>query len=190
MPLFKKPKNWFIKLIIIGLLVVLLPIYAYATDVDQVTLVNLTNRARVFYGLTPLSLDPALTDAAYTKAQDMLNQGYFDHTSPTGVKPWDYILNSDYDFELAGENLAMDFETSKEIHYAWIQSPKHRTNILNPNFKDIGIATVKGSFENRQTYMVVQMFGAKKTTLGEATSQVKQVMSRVVNLVKYFILGA
>lgn len=119
-----------------------------------------TNQARLDEGLKELSVNDQLSQAALKKGQDMLENQYWAHVSPTKERPWDFIKNSGYKYSVAGENLARDFLNTPEMMDAWLKSPEHRDNILNPKFKEIGIAVVKGKFEDRDTTLVVQMFGA------------------------------
>jgi hypothetical protein len=59
-----------------------------------------------------------------------------------------------------GENLAMgDFSTSAEVVTAWMKSPAHRRNILDPLYSEIGVSVNKGSMNNRQTTILIQHFG-------------------------------
>ncbi len=94
------------------------------------------------------------------KAEDMLTNNYFSHTSPAGITPWKWIEDADYDYNYAGENLAMDFTSAEKMNDAWLTSPTHRANILNEKYKDIGVAVKEGVINGRATIVVVQMFGS------------------------------
>lgn len=133
--------------------------FVLASPINPEKLVDLTNQSRVQIGEKPLRVDGKLEQAAQNKANNMLQYGYFEHYSPSGLTPWDFIHAVGYDYVLAGENLAMDFNTSEGIHNAWMNSPLHKKNIIRADYEDIGIATVKGEFDNHQTIMIVQMFG-------------------------------
>ncbi len=122
-------------------------------------LVDLTNDARLAYNEAPLVRSAKLEQAAALKGQDMAKFGYFSHESPTGVTPWHWFREVGYTFLYAGENLAINFTESKDVQSAWLASPKHRENILNVKFSEIGIATVEGIYNNNPTTYVVQMFG-------------------------------
>ena len=141
---------------------------AQASEITKEKLLDLTNQTRKSYGVKPLLMDPLLYQAAQSKAQDMIQNHYFEHYTPDGKSPWSFIQEAGYRYRYAAENLAMDFRTAEGIHNAWMNSPVHRQNILNPQYKDIGIAVVKGEIDNHQTTLVVQMFGQKdKTLLGK-----------------------
>jgi hypothetical protein len=64
----------------------------------------------------------------------------------------------------AGENLAINFRSSNDVQEAWMNSPKHRANILDKRFEDIGIATVPAESNGKTVLFVVQMFGKKQAT--------------------------
>jgi hypothetical protein len=122
-------------------------------------LVDLTNETRLAYNESPLTRSATLEKAALLKGQDMVKYGYFAHDSPAGVTPWHWFKQAGYLFLYAGENLAINFTESKDINNAWFNSPLHRANMLDVNFKEIGIATVEGMYQGSETTYVVQMFG-------------------------------
>lgn len=123
-------------------------------------LVDETNQNRIADNLSPLLVNPLLQAAAREKADDMAKNGYFAHTSPAGITPWHWFENVGYRFNYAGENLAVNFSDSQDVTDAWMNSIKHRENILNGNFTEIGIATAQGEFNGRPAIYVVQFFGA------------------------------
>ncbi|MEX0933538.1 MAG: CAP domain-containing protein [Candidatus Paceibacterota bacterium] len=123
-------------------------------------LASLTNDDRTDYGLSALETSPLLERAAQLKANDMVNRGYFDHVSPDGVTPWVWFGSVGYTFIHAGENLAINFTESADVVDAWMNSEGHRTNILDPNFTQTGIATAVGTYKGKEAIFVVQLFGA------------------------------
>lgn len=145
------------------------PIYIKdSNNISSIThqdIVDLTNQDRLNTDVSPLQEDFSLDVAAMAKAQDMLANNYFDHYSPAGTAPWDFMLAAGYDYHFAGENLAMDFSTSDGVNTAWLNSPKHAKNIYNPNYTNIGVAIINGKINNKETTLVVQMFGAKQASI-------------------------
>lgn len=129
-------------------------------NVDQKRLIELTNQERQKMGLAPVSENAALDKAASLKAQNMFAENYWAHFAPSGKTPWDFILGAGYRFTFAGENLAKNFSDSSEIVKAWMASPTHRENLLNPKYQDIGIAVEEGILNGQTTILVVQEFGA------------------------------
>ncbi len=130
----------------------------YASVIAGV-LVDLTNGDRAQNNLHTLTMSTALVAVAQAKANDMAAKSYFAHVSPEGLDPWHWFKQADYAFDYAGENLAVDFSDSVDVERAWMNSPTHRENILNPKFTEIGIATAEGIFQGRSTTFVVQAFG-------------------------------
>lgn len=121
----------------------------------------LTNESRTANNVSPLALNTSLNQAAKNKADDMLANNYFSHTSPDGRKPWDFVKRSDYTYILIGENLAMNFIAAADAHTALMASPSHQKNILNPKYSDIGLAVVSGQIDGKDTNVLVEIFGAK-----------------------------
>ncbi len=141
---------------------------AFASDITPDNLINLINKERSARGIPSLKLNENLDNAASLKAKDMINRNYFEHYA-FNLTPWDFIENSGYDYLYAGENLAMDFNTSEGVVKAWMNSPAHRDNILNPDFTETGIGVVKGEYNENGIYhdtiMVSNMFGRKKPAI-------------------------
>lgn len=139
--------------------------HAFASPINTPNVLDGINQQRTSRGLSKLAINPDLTNAANLKSKDMINRNYFEHFA-FGMTPWDFIKNAGYNYLYAGENLAMDFNTSEGMVSAWMNSPAHRDNILNPDFQDAGIGIIKGEYtENgtvHSTTMVTNMFGRKK----------------------------
>ncbi len=127
----------------------------------QSEVIRLTNVERNKYGLASLKENSKLDLSAKAKAEDMILRQYFEHESPTGEKVSDLVERTGYEFIILGENLAMgNFEDDNDLVQAWMNSPGHRENILNPNYKEIGISVIKGMFESKEVWMAVQHFGS------------------------------
>lgn len=122
-------------------------------------LIDETNQNRVANGLPALQVSPLLMEAAQEKANDMVTKGYFAHTSPQGLTPWYWFENVGYQFDYAGENLAVNFADSQDVTNAWMNSPEHRANILDTNYTQIGMATAQGVFNGQPATYVVEEFG-------------------------------
>ncbi len=122
-------------------------------------LVRSANAARQDTQELALSVSPLLQQAAQLKADDMAANGYFAHTSPAGITPWYWLGQVGYRYSSAGENLAVDFIDSSDVHRAWMNSPGHRANILNAGYTEIGIATATGTYQGHETIFAVQFFG-------------------------------
>lgn len=129
---------------------------------EIVTLANLSRQAA---GVSALRLDSVLVASAQAKGQDMIGRDYFAHDSPDGKKPWSWINRDEYDYVYAGENLAVDFVTADAVHQAFMKSPSHRANILNPSYQDIGVAVIEGTLAGRQTELLVEFFGTRRASV-------------------------
>lgn len=123
----------------------------------------LTNDARKEEALPVLIPNPILAKGAQLKAQDMAEKEYFSHTGPDGSLPWKWFAAAGYEYEYAGENLAVNFTDSDEVVDAWLESPTHRANIMKASFTEIGIGMATGTYKGRETVFVVQFFGKPKS---------------------------
>lgn len=121
----------------------------------------LTNDFRKEHKAGVLHVDDALTRAAQAKALDMAARGYFAHQDPDGRMAWYWMDKAGYAYAYAGENLAINFEDSKSLFDAWVGSPTHKDNILNPKFTDIGIGMATGTFMGKPAMFVVELFGSQ-----------------------------
>jgi len=147
-------------------------VLGFASNITPEKVLEVTNQKRAENGLAPLTLNNKLNEAAQRKAGDMFAFNYWAHVSPSGRTPWSFFQEVGYKYLYAGENLARDFMNSDSVVDAWMNSPTHRDNILNPNYKEIGLSVVNGTLNGVETTLVVQMFGtpisgsvAKKPTV-------------------------
>ncbi|MFD0711614.1 CAP domain-containing protein [Paenibacillus sp. GCM10027626] len=107
---------------------------------DEQQVLQLVNQARAKAGLQPLSLNSGLSQAAMAKAQDMYNNNYFDHQSPTYGSPFDLLNSLGITYNAAAENIAKGQMSAPEVMGQWMNSPGHSKNIMNSSYKQIGIA--------------------------------------------------
>jgi hypothetical protein len=171
---------WLI-IIIFSLKLIIIPFYFYFPNsvffasITKSSLIDLTNKARLSAGLAVVVENPILDKAAFLKAQDMINNNYFSHYSPQGLSPWHWFSIAGYNYEYAGENLAIGFLDSQDVYQAWMNSYSHKQNILNPNYKEIGIAVVSGKLGDNKVNIVVQLFGSQKSNINFAKNIEKNV---------------
>jgi hypothetical protein len=118
-----------------------------------------TNNQRVESKLPALKLNSQLSQAAYLKANDMLQAQYWAHISPSGVTPWHWFNVAGYNYNYAGENLAKNFTTADAATTAWMASTEHRANILGTHYTDVGFAVVTGVLQGQNTLLIVALFG-------------------------------
>ena len=105
---------------------------------------QLINQQRAAYGLAPLTIDADLSIKARIKSQDMRDQGYFSHTSPTYGSPFSMMQSLGITYRSAGENIAKGYATAEAVVNAWMASDGHRANILSTRYTSMGIGYVDG----------------------------------------------
>jgi len=139
-------------------------VLAYATNINVTDLANGTNTARIDNGLPGLSLSPKLNMSAQLKANEMIEQNYWSHVSPSGTQPWYWFTQAGYDYVNAGENLAYGFSTSEATIAGWMNSAGHRANILG-SYQDVGFGIANGeNYQGAQNTVVVAHYGTPRNT--------------------------
>ncbi|WP_318574185.1 CAP domain-containing protein [Streptomyces globisporus] len=104
----------------------------------------LVNEERAKVGCSPLSTSAPLTSLAQNFSEDMAARGFFDHTDPDGDTPWDRAAQAGVQ-GLAAENIARGQADAQAVMEGWMNSEGHRANILNCDYKTIGIGVHEGS---------------------------------------------
>lgn len=122
-------------------------------DADaEAEVLRLTNDARSKEGLMPLSADPDLTRAARYHAKDMEEDNYFSHdTQDRQNGELSFVCDAftrmqKFDSNPNAENIAKDQASAQEVMAAWLNSPGHRSNILSPTAKRLGVGKVGGTW--------------------------------------------
>lgn len=151
---------------------------ARRTTVRQTTLQTLglgvlveLNAIRRAHHLVPLKLNPALTAGAHGHSAEMLADGYFAHNSFDGTPFWKRLTaysNSSHGAWSVGENLlwsSPDVDADGALRL-WIASPEHLANLLNPRWRQIGVAAVHmtqapGVFHGMDVTIVTTDFGVR-----------------------------
>jgi uncharacterized protein YkwD len=151
------------------LITLLLPSFLYPTNyptkVTTADILNLVNAERTAAGETPLKLNACINAAAQAKADDMATRGYFGHVDPEGRNVWHLFAEHDYDYWIAGENLAIHYKNTEDVVSAWMNSEGHRNNLLNPHFEEMGIGITNVTLHDKPVQYIVQLFAFPK---GEA----------------------
>ena len=127
-----------------------------ASEVCQVF--TIVNEERTSMGLAPYAWNAELALAAQRHAQDMVDQGYFDHTSRDGRTFADRAREAGYDASPRGENIAAGQRTPEQVMNSWMGSSGHRANILSTGSNEIGVGLVD--------FHWVQVFGQRSTPAG------------------------
>ncbi|MET8077341.1 CAP domain-containing protein [Streptomyces sp. NPDC005303] len=105
---------------------------------------ELVNAERAKVGCSPVAANSALADLAGAFSKAMADQGFFDHTDPSGATPWDRAAKAGIT-TLGGENIARGQADPAAVMEAWMNSPGHRANILNCDFKTLGVGVQFGT---------------------------------------------
>ncbi len=114
--------------------------------------IDLVNEERAKAGLAPVNASEAITQAANVRAQEIVTN--FSHTRPDGSSFSTALRQAGVSYMGSGENIAYGQRTPKEVMDGWMNSSGHRANILNANYKNIGI----GYYENNGVKYWVQLF--------------------------------
>ena len=113
----------------------------------EAEVVRLVNEIRVKNGLKALTTNWELSRVARYKSQDMVDNRYFSHTSPTYGSPYQMMRSFGISYRTAGENIAYGYSTPQAVVNAWMNSSGHRANILNSSYTQIGVGYVaKGNY--------------------------------------------
>lgn len=116
-------------------------------------IIVLINKERAKKGLKKLTLEKDMKKYTTFRSEEMAENNYFGHASPVYGRWVNLLYTSEYDFDYAGENLAAGFVTADDFVKAWMASPTHRKNILNPYYTKTTISIIDGKAGNQyQTY--------------------------------------
>jgi len=128
--------------------------YANAIELEVFQLVN---KERANQGLPALKLDDEVGKVARAKSQDMNDNNYFSHTSPTYGSPFDMLKQYGVSYRGAAENIAAGQRSPEAVMKSWMNSPGHRQNILSKSHTHIGIGYVEGNsqYGNYWTQMFI-----------------------------------
>lgn len=106
--------------------------------------IRLVNEIRQQNGLRPLAANWELSRVARYKSQDMRDNGYFSHNSPTYGTPFQMLSAFGLSYRTAGENIAKGYASPQAVVNGWMNSSGHRANILNASYTQIGVGYVSG----------------------------------------------
>ncbi len=138
------------------------PKNANSPGVNKTILLQLVNEARrkgckcgdtYYYPAPALTWNDQLEQAALAHSADMFSKKYFSHVSPDGSRAGDRIEKTGYHWLTYGENIGMGFKNEKEVIDGWLKSSGHCKNLMNKDYKEMGIARTGNYW--------VQNFGSK-----------------------------
>ena len=127
--------------------------------------------------VAPITWNDMLEKAAMVHAKDMARRNYFSHTGKDGRSSSDRIMAAGYKFDgyqsyLAGENIAFGQESIAEVMAGWFKSEGHCKNLMNPGFKEVGVA--------RYNDYWVQDFGGREEFSEEQKKLMKSGKYRII----------
>ncbi|MFJ9341641.1 CAP domain-containing protein [Streptomyces sp. NPDC101733] len=111
---------------------------------EEAAVLTLVNQARAQAGCVPVRANPPLAALAGAFSKDMAVRGFFDHTDPDGNTPWTRADKAGLS-GLGGENIARGQGDAASVMQAWMNSPGHKANILNCEFRTLGVGVYLGS---------------------------------------------
>lgn len=126
-------------------------------NADEKEVFDLINKQRTNNGLTALKVDNEVQRVARIKAEDMVQNNYFAHESPTYGTPFNMLNSFKISYKSAGENIAANSSNSAAVN-AWMNSSGHKANILSSKYNYTGIGVVSSSKYGK---IYVQMFIGK-----------------------------
>ncbi|MCT2594292.1 CAP domain-containing protein [Streptomyces sp. N2-109] len=104
----------------------------------EAAVLTLVNQERARAGCEPVTADPTLAGFAADFSEDMAARGFFSHTTPDGKSPWDRAKAAGIS-DLGGENIARGQANAQSVMDSWMNSPGHRANILNCDYRTMGV---------------------------------------------------
>lgn len=144
---------------------------------EELTFVQLINEYRASLGLGQLKISDMLSESGDRHSSDMAKYGFFNHYTQrsdwfaAGTSPWDRMAASGYSYNTRlGENIAAGQTTAAEVFQAWKNSPTHNENMVDPNFKVIGVSLIYDSDSIYKYYWTTDFGGFVDSTAHAAGS--------------------
>ena len=110
---------------------------------------EITNNYRSLVGVSSLTLDSSLVEAASIRAKELSDS--FSHTRPNGSSCFTVLSELGISYGTAGENIAAGYSSPQSVMEGWRSSSGHYQNIISSKFKKIGIGV---NIVNNQYYWV------------------------------------
>lgn len=144
-------------------------------------IVDLINNERKKNNRPSLDESNLLIQSATDKIDDMLSKNYWNTNSPDGKTPFSFITKAGYKYDYAGESLIKNFYTAKDIINALLADNINKENILNNNFKEIGIAIKDGFINGQQSKIIVIHYGSVASAMITPQPQDQQQTNQQTN---------
>jgi uncharacterized protein YkwD len=134
-------------------------------DSEERAFLGLINDYRAQNGIAPLQVSVTLTQASDWMSNDMALKNYFSHTDSQGRDPFVRMTAFNYKYSTAGENIAAGNASAQDTFTQWKNSPGHNANMLNANYKVIGIGRAQNSSSTYNWYWTTDFGGTVDTTV-------------------------
>lgn len=109
-----------------------------------------------------LTWNATLTQAAAGHSDDMVARNFFSHTGSNGSNVGDRVTAAGYTWRTVGENIAAGQSTIAIVVDGWMKSDGHCANLMNANYRDIGVACVAGNANTTYRTYWTQNFGTPR----------------------------
>jgi len=111
----------------------------------------------IYAAAAPLNWNNVLQQAAADHSSDMAKNNYFSHDSLDGKTMGQRLLDAGYSFTAAGENIAANDSSVQGVVARWLDSPGHCQNMMNPAYRDIGVACAHSDLATYSTYWTMDL---------------------------------
>lgn len=124
----------------------------------------LVEEVRKEHRLNVLDQNEKLEKSSQAKAEHMVDNSYFAHEGPDKKSLATFLKAAEYEYKVAGENLAMGFSSAQSVVNAWVQSPLHYKNLVDTEFLEQGLGIDSGEYKGKDTVFIAHHFGKQKAT--------------------------
>jgi uncharacterized protein YkwD len=105
----------------------------------------------------PVAWSTALQSAASDHSVEMATHNYFSHTGLDGSDAGTRVTRAGYAWSTWGENIAAGYDTVRAVVDGWMQSDGHCANIMNPRFRDMGLACAQSDTSDYGKYWTMDL---------------------------------
>lgn len=133
---------------------------AVTPEAAEQRVLELINVARRTSGAPDVVADPELRNVALSHSKDMVENNFHAHVSPSTGTVQDRVRRSGVLVARMAENLARE-TTPERVHQALMNSPAHRSAILDPGFTHVGVGILAHTRLGGTELVATQVFGRR-----------------------------
>jgi uncharacterized protein YkwD len=134
---------------------------------DNNEIFTLINQERLNNGIGKVAISNRLQYAAEQKLIDIQKYIYWSHSNPTTNTVWWYFIRQVGYWGEIGENLARNYQNSQQVIQAWLNSAKHKENLLNTKYSEIGIAIGEVAYPEGKKIVIITEYGKPNNLLSD-----------------------